>query len=199
MNTDVKPSAHGHRSLRSLLLDRRFQVKHTAMILGVATSVSVVLGVFLFDKVRENSRMLELEGFADPAFQAQLAQSDAGLLATLVGSFVVFLLVLTVLSLFITHRMAGPIFVMRRYVKALGDGMIPQVRKLRRGDEFVEFYEALSTCVDAIERRTEDEIDVLRRAIEVLDRDERERIPQVRAEIDRLIQRKQRMLSSRVP
>jgi len=180
-----------------LLIDRRFQLKHTAMIMGVAAVVSVVLGMFLYEKIRENSRMLELEGFSDPVFQAQLAQSDVSLMATLLLSFIAFLVVLGIVSLLITHRMAGPIFVMQRYVRALGDGVIPQVRGLRKHDEFVDLFQCMTDSFDAIERRTADEIDVLQRASDALERGETSRMPQVVAELERLIDRKRRMLGSR--
>src|SRR5262245_590423 len=115
------------RRFRHLLLDRRFQLKYTAMIVGIASAVCGVLGVFLLDMIRENSRMLKLEAEFDEVLQAQLAESDAQVLAVLVGAFVLFLIVLGFLSVFITHRMAGPIFVMGRYVRELGEGKLPKV------------------------------------------------------------------------
>ena len=92
-------SGRSERKMRRLLLDRRFQLKYMAMILGVASLISAVLGTFLFMKVRENSRMLELENEANGLFQQQLAAADSSLMTVIVLSFVVFLLVSPAASL----------------------------------------------------------------------------------------------------
>jgi small basic protein len=181
------------RKLRHLLLDRRFQLKYTAMMVGVASLVSIVLGVFLMSTVRENSRMLQLEAEFDHVFQAQLAEADAQVLWVLVISFVAFNLVLAALAVFVTHRMAGPVFVMRRYVHELGDGKLPKVRKLRRGDEFVELVEEMSEAVIKLEARTRDELAAMERVLDGLGADPK--VEALRAELKRVVEAKRVMLS----
>src|SRR5687767_3898529 len=94
------------RRMRHLLLDRRFQLKYTGMIIAVASVVSIVLGIFLMNMIRENSRMLKLEADFDAVLQAQLADSDAQVLWVMIGSFFVFNVILALLAVFVTHRMA---------------------------------------------------------------------------------------------
>src|SRR5438045_1331475 len=91
------PSGRDARSVRSLLLDRRFQLKYTSMILALASVVALALGAFLYSKIRENSRILGL----DPQFQTELATSDSQILWLMVGSLAVFLLLLALISLFV--------------------------------------------------------------------------------------------------
>src|ERR1043166_5329641 len=95
------------RRMRHLLLNRRFQLKYTAMIIGVASLVSIVLGLFLMTTVRENSRMLKLEAEFDSVLQSQLADADAHVAWVLIGSFLAFNIVLALLAVFVTHKMAG--------------------------------------------------------------------------------------------
>jgi methyl-accepting chemotaxis protein len=182
------------RQWRHLLLDRRFQLKYTAMIVGLATVICAVLGSFLIRKIRENSRMLELEMAGDPVFLEQLQTADAALVASIAGSFLFFLLVLGLLSLFITHRMAGPIYVMGRHVRALAKGRLPVVRALRKGDEFVELHASLTTAVDALHLRTEQEIRILARAVEVLGGQDAPEAAGARRELEDLLEEKRRML-----
>src|SRR5687768_7852017 len=82
---------HGRR-IKHFLLDRHFQLKYTAMILGVATVISLGLGAFLIAKIRENSRMLRIDELADDPFQRQLAAADTRMMLVLVGAFLLFLL-----------------------------------------------------------------------------------------------------------
>lgn len=153
------------RRLRHLLLEPRFQLKYTAMIVGIAAVICAILGVFLIGKVRENSRMLAL----DETFAAELAGQDTQVIAALVGGLLVYLVVLAILSIMVTHRMAGPIFVMRRYLRELAGGGLPRVRALRKGDEFSDLLDDFILTIDALEERTTRELAVLKRAREALE------------------------------
>lgn len=182
-------AGRGARRLRHLMLDRRFQLKYTAMILGVASVISVVLGLFLIEKVRENSRMLQIEAAFDEAFQQQLAAADARVMFGLIAAFVVFLVVLAGFSVLITHRMAGPVYVMRRYVREIGAGLIPKVRSLRKGDEFVDLFETLVEALALMERRAQEEIAILERVRQSLPEDS-----PVRLEVEGLLGKKRAAL-----
>ena len=52
-----------------------------------------------------------------------------------------------------THRIAGPIFVMTRYMQEIIAGKYPQVRELRKKDELKDFYAVFSTMVEALKKR----------------------------------------------
>src|SRR5215470_11381355 len=147
-----------HRKLRNRLLNPRFQLKYTAMIVGIASLISLVLGMYLMSMLRENSRMLKLEGEFDEVLQAQLAEADAHVVWVLVAAFVIFIALLAVMSVVVTHRMAGPIFVVQRHIREMGEGRLPRVRALRRGDEFVELVATLSEAIQAIAERTRSEV-----------------------------------------
>ncbi len=158
------PKGRKQRRMTNLLLNRKFQLKYTGMIVGLSSIISVALGFFLIEQMRVNSRMLQLDAELDVVFQEQLAQSDAKMVAYLVGALVAFNLVLALGAIFVTHRMAGPIFVFRRYVRMLGEGQIPHVRKLRKGDEFRELIDTVQDAVESIVVQTKAEIEVLQRA-----------------------------------
>lgn len=150
------------RKLTNLLLDRKFQLKYTGMIVALSSTISVALGFFLVAQMRENSRMLQLEAELDAVFQEQLAQSDAYNLLVMIGTLVLFNVALGLSGIFVTHRMAGPIFVIRRYVRMIGEGKLPHVRSLRKGDEFGDVIEDMQNAVSNIEARTIREIEQLR-------------------------------------
>lgn len=181
------------RRLRHMLLEPRFQLKYTAMIVGIATVICVILGVFLVTKVRENSRMLAL----DETFAAELAAQDAQVIAALIGGLLLFLVLLTVMSIFVTHRMAGPIFVMRRYLRELAGGGLPRIRALRKGDEFSDLLDDFIMTIDALEERTTKELAVLKRAREALESDDETRRAVVGRELVALIEAKDEAVERR--
>lgn len=51
-----------------------------------------------------------------------------------------------------THRIAGPMYVMEGVLDRVLEGSIPDMRDLRRGDEYNRVYEKLRKAVDMIER-----------------------------------------------
>ena len=172
MSSDLNTGNIDHRAKRRMsnfLLNRRFQLKYVAMIVSVATAISVVLGLFLAEKVRENSRMLALDGELDQAFQEQLAQSDAQIIYALLASFVIANVVLAIATLVITHHMVGPIWVFTRYFGEIGSGKIPRIRSLRRGDEFQDLLDAIRLAVGTIETRARTDVDRLDQAIRSLE------------------------------
>ncbi len=189
----MSPKRHP-RKLKNLLLNRRFQLKYTTMVLGLSIVLSVALGTFLLMQVRENSRMLRLDAEFDPVFQAQLAQSDAVVVATMVGALVAFNLLLAAVSVVVTHRMAGPVWVIERYLRTLGQGRLPKMRGLRRGDEFVELWTELRRHVDVLEAETLEDIEALERAIESLDDGEQQRA--ARAGLEEILVRNRRFLGA---
>ncbi|HVU00400.1 MAG TPA: HAMP domain-containing protein [Polyangiaceae bacterium] len=65
----------------------------------------------------------------------------------------------------VTHRVAGPIYKMRKQLQALGDGNYQVPYPLRKGDELVDFFEAFRTMVQKLRKRQEEEIALLDRAI----------------------------------
>lgn len=182
------------RKIRNLLLKRGFQLKYTGMVLGLSIVLSIALGSFLLLQVRENSRMLRLEAEFDPVFAEQIARSDAALTLTLVGALVLFNVILALISVAVTHRMAGPIYVVERYLDTLADGRLPQMRHLRRGDEFVDLWMALRRLVDAEERAAERDVEILRSVMEVLEREPR--VQSSAHALRELLDRRQRMLSA---
>lgn len=172
-----------HRRLGNYLLDRTFQLKYVAMILGLSVLISFALGLFLVEQMRENSRMLQLDAELDPVFAEQLAASDTRAVLVLVGALMLFNLLLAIGAVVVTHRMAGPIFVFRRYLRMLSDRRIPQVRALRRGDEFSDLIDELRGTVEAIERGYEQDLEVAGRIRAALDGGPD--VEAIRAELDR--------------
>lgn len=152
------------RKFTNLLLNRSFQLKYTGMVVGLSSVISIGLGFFLVEQMRENSRMLQLETNLDAVFQEQLVAADAKTILVMVGALIAFNVLLGLGVVFVTHRMAGPIFVFRRYLRVIGEGRIPQVRALRKGDEFGEVLDQLQLTVVALEERLKREIAGLERA-----------------------------------
>lgn len=151
-------SSHKKRRLIPIV-DRRFQFKYTALIMGVAAVVSTALGYFLLDAYRELNSMIEISS----AIGQQLNSEDAEqVFALVVGFLGAEVLILGVLGLLITHKVVGPVFVLHRHFATLADGSYPSIRGLRKGDEFMPAFEAFSDAVNRLREQDEADLATLR-------------------------------------
>lgn len=171
------------RKMKNFLIDKPFQLKYTLAVVIISTIISVILGAFLyetqqevFEANRENSQLLALD---DPemnrAMQEELAKEDAKiqgsnrkLMVTLVVSLGGLVLLLTLLGIVATHKIAGPAYAMRRILSLIADGKHPHVRKLRRGDELRSVSLELKRMADTLREREEQDVAGLRQALERL-------------------------------
>lgn len=85
------------------------------------------------------------------------AQQRRVLLGLVVG-LGVFVLALGAAGIVFTHKVAGPIFKMKRLLREVGSGKLVVREKLRKGDELQHFFEAFEHMVADLRSRQEQEI-----------------------------------------
>ena len=124
-------------------------------------AVCSLLSIVLFDMLREQARAGLLQTGAPDVWEntwaiVVSAASFAAITAVVFG-------VATVLY---THRITGPIYVMRRYLVDLIEGRAPQHRPLRKNDEFKDFYDVFWKAVRAVQTRKQAELDHLTGALD---------------------------------
>jgi nitrogen fixation/metabolism regulation signal transduction histidine kinase len=79
----------------------------------------------------------------------------------LVGLWIMLtLLVVTigVAGIIFTHKIAGPVFKMKRLLRQVGEGKLVLRERLRKGDELQHFFEAFEKMVDALREHQKGEI-----------------------------------------
>lgn len=144
------------------IVDWQFQFKYTALIVAIGAFISILCGYFIYRAYNENTQLLELH----EAVGNELARRESTNIAMVVGMFVALEIVaLAAWGVLITHRIAGPVFIISRYVRALRDGQYPDMRPLRQGDEMKGFFDSFIAMVDTMKQRDQDEITVLNEAI----------------------------------
>lgn len=186
-----------HRKVSNYLLNRNFQLKYVSMSLGLSAVLSIGLGSFLVSQMRENSRMLLLDADMDAVFQEQIAIADAQSLLVLGGALLVFNILVGMGALLVTHRMAGPLFVIQRYLGMLSDSKIPEIRDLRKGDEFEDVLEAVRHTVGAVEDRLVQDLEGMQRIQDCLAGTNDADVDGALAELGQMQARKQAFLGDR--
>jgi nitrogen fixation/metabolism regulation signal transduction histidine kinase len=245
MTPGSPPRGRDQRSAKNYLIDRRFQLKYTGLLVGIAILLSGALGVILWstssqviqqsrtavqqgqvtvqkgqETVKRGQQILELsrnltsavrmdverqgnpdlvkafeEDTADDerkrkdeqdrlerdaaalkdwaakleqqAKEVEQRQRDIGLGLLIVLSLLV--LGVGLAGIVFTHKVAGPIYKMKRLLPQVGEGKLIVRERLRRGDELHDFFAAFEKMVDDLRRRKESEISVIDKALEKLE------------------------------
>jgi hypothetical protein len=146
---------------RRYLVDRGFQLKYALLMAAAGLVVAGVFGVWLHQAHAQATALLS----PDPETRALVERSDRLLL----GAFVVIAALLSaalgLLGVVITHRVAGPVFVMGHYLRVLADGRFPRMRTLRRSDELKAFFQTFLDAVDSLKLREAKHAAVLEDAV----------------------------------
>jgi nitrogen fixation/metabolism regulation signal transduction histidine kinase len=238
MSDAQSPAASGRqqRSARNYLLDRHFQLKYTALLVGIALALSVALGLILWRtsskvieqsqraveqgretvkqgqetidrgkqvlvqsrrvsqvvamniakeykddpelaktfnesaakdeaKLKEEQDRLERDATflaaraADLETQAKnVATQQNALLIGLVAGLGLLVICVGLAGIVFTHKVAGPIFKMKRLLRQVGEGKLVVREKLRKGDELQHFFEAFESMVNDLRARQSAEI-----------------------------------------
>lgn len=128
-------NAH-RRSLKHLLIKKRMQLKFALII---AFSLLVLLAIFQVQTYL-NLRSILLHGLTQTAaIEIRFFQIVFGLM---------YVLIITLFSFFISHKIAGPLYRFEKDVRGLAkDGDLTRIFRLRKRDEMQELAEALNTMV----------------------------------------------------
>jgi methyl-accepting chemotaxis protein len=134
---------------RQYLVDRGFQLKYALVMAGAGLVVAVVFGLWLHQAHAQATTLLA----PDAETRALVERSDRLLLGAFAAIAVLLAAALGLLGVVITHRVAGPVFVMGHYLRVLADGRFPRMRTLRRSDELKGFFRVFIEAVDTMKLR----------------------------------------------
>jgi nitrogen fixation/metabolism regulation signal transduction histidine kinase len=101
--------------------------------------------------------------------QASLIHRQQRMIGSLVGGLALMVVLIGMLGIYITHKVAGPVYKMTRLLKQVGEGNLHVDARLRKGDELRDFFETFTRMVGglrAIEKRQLSEIEGALAALE---------------------------------
>ncbi|MBI5069493.1 MAG: hypothetical protein HZB56_14760 [Deltaproteobacteria bacterium] len=148
------PESH---SRRTYLIDRRFQLKYVLLLMGWGAVMAVLFGLWAWQAHQQAAELLA----RDADQQALLHQADRTLLVALAAIGLLSMLALGLLGFIITHRVAGPVWVMGLELAELARGRYPARRGLRRGDELQSLHTRFHQAIDALAARDRHTLEAL--------------------------------------
>lgn len=163
--TATTPSTPARLGRRTYVIDRGFQLKYTLMLVISAAVISAVFGGLMF--VAHADAVAEIS--AEAGLSESAARTESTLLWLLGGMTVLMAAALALFGILITHRVAGPVYVMSHYVSVLAKGRYPVMRPLRKGDELRAFFDRFQGAIEAMRKREAEEAEVIASALASLE------------------------------
>ena len=163
------------RKLRNYLLDRRFQLKYTGMVVGVTMVVASILGALAYHESKGQTEALQIQLATqpdlDPGVSAGLeafgADRDREILVGIIFGVAALTIALGLTGIVITHKVVGPAYKMRMLLRAVAKGHLRVDGGLRRGDELQEVFAAFNDMVNQLRQRREGDLERLEAALEL--------------------------------
>ena len=106
--------------------------------------------------------------------QGRLIHGQQLMIESLVGGLALMVVLIGLLGIYFTHKVAGPIFKMKRLLKQVGDGHLHVDARLRRGDELTDFFDTFTQMVQGLRQMESRQLEDVEAAIKALEGGSRE-------------------------
>ena len=184
------------RKLKNYLLDRRFQLKYTGMVLLVTIAVASVLGYLAYDFSKGQTEAFTAQLAAQPDLDEATAseleqfaqQEDRRVRNAIILGVLLMSLALGLTGILVTHRVVGPAYRMKRLFAHVGEGRLEVTTGIRKGDELQDLYRSFAEMVESLRDQRGEDIERLERTVRALEAGgaESEQVAELRALLDRI-------------
>jgi nitrogen fixation/metabolism regulation signal transduction histidine kinase len=117
------------------------------------------------ERLKDQQDKLEADAVSLQNRAHELRRQQAYMFAVLISVLSLLVVGIGVAGIIVTHRVAGPIYKMKRLLGYVGEGHLMLTEKLRKGDELQHFFDAFEKMVNSLRRRQQNEIEMLDQAI----------------------------------
>jgi nitrogen fixation/metabolism regulation signal transduction histidine kinase len=123
-------------------------------------------------KLEDDAQFLKNRAASLLQQKTDLENRQAKLGMALLLALVVLVLGIGIAGIVFTHKIAGPIFKMKRLLRQVGEGKLVVRERLRKGDELVHFFEVFEQMVETLRTHQQEEIDKIDKILERLESSE---------------------------
>ncbi len=161
MNASVQGSPSGpkaKRHIRNFLIDKNFQMGWVLRVTVVTAVMGGIMGYFLYGTLAESTELMVMQAMAQEgmspaaqeAFIKQAGSDKTRTLLTLGGGLLGLVMLLGLMTIVATHKIAGPAYKIRRLLSSIDGDHLQLWAKLRKGDELHEVFQEFDDMVQRL-------------------------------------------------
>lgn len=140
MNTPTKPSTRRN----TIFIKKGLQLRYMVLII---LSVLCGLAIMTFELTATLSDLFDTY----PVLMQPLYDEFIPIAASFFYKIAIYLLFVVVISAFLSHKMAGPVYRFEQVCKAIAKGDFSQRVHLRQGDQFIDLQNDFNAMMDRVE------------------------------------------------
>jgi methyl-accepting chemotaxis protein len=157
-----------------------FQLKYTAMVVGVTLIVASVLGILAYRYSTGQTQMMAINNMMGPNWSGVVEENprlvqdlerysqeaDRKVAVGIISGVLLMTIALGITGILVTHRLVGPVYRLKGWVREVRDGRLrADTGRLRKNDELQDLFESFNEMVVALRAIQEREIAQLDAAI----------------------------------
>jgi nitrogen fixation/metabolism regulation signal transduction histidine kinase len=128
-----------------------------------------------FNKEAEaHDRMIAEQQKAISDQQAALLHNQSIVILSLVAGLAFMVIFIGLYGIYFTHKVAGPVFKMKKMLRQVGEGNLQVEARLRKGDELQDFFDAFTQMLAGLRKFERKQLDELEAAMGALARGEKD-------------------------
>ena len=143
MNTPLPSSPRATRR-NTIFIKKSLQLRYMVLII---LSVLCGLAIMTFELTATVSELFDTH----PVLMQPIYDEFFHIAARFFYKIMIYLLFVVVISAFLSHKMAGPVYRFEQVCKAIAKGDFSQRVHLRQGDQFVELQDDFNAMMDRVE------------------------------------------------
>lgn len=142
-----------NRSLKNIFIDPRFQIKYSVFITFAGVALTLTNAMFFYFFTQENYALLvDMVDMTEQAKNLLHSELNHITFYLLLCSFV-FITILCLWSIVLSHRIAGPIYKMKKTMRSIIAGNHQERLYFREKDEFQELPQLFNEMLDSLEKK----------------------------------------------
>ena len=135
---------------RIFLINPRFQIKFSILICLLIFISSIFYPLTIYDLI---NKFIAVSAQSDPAGIAGAQQYKTALIVTLALFQIGFILLSFIITIFLTHKVAGPMYKLLKFLKAKREGEETGKLFFRSGDYFPEVADEFNKTFDQLQEQ----------------------------------------------
>jgi methyl-accepting chemotaxis protein len=135
---------------RIYLINKPFQLKYVVMVILLIAVYSLFTGYAISVALDSAQKVVECLPDVSPDDLSAIQKQNQNIYTTMIFLLVLNVIVVGVLWILAMHRIAGPIYRLRKNMDELKTGRIPPPIHLRKGDEFKDLIDDFNRMVEQL-------------------------------------------------
>lgn len=142
--------SHKKRQLKNYIINPKYQLRYVFWLTSSGFILVAVNAWLAYSYIKENYiTLVDLSPMTDEA-KAQLYAELRHLIYSLSGVSILFLLIVMLLGIILSHRTAGPLYHFKRVFESIASGNHAARVRLRPNDEFQEVAASFNQMMDSV-------------------------------------------------